>query len=156
MKVSIRAAHHCPFNTKLNHKQTYIVKLTTKLHLALALAAGMFTTTTYAGPSGPWPPNFPTRVTTMEQAKKCCVPGARVALACKDCKTINEKDGADKKGILSWFKPESKHGCSGCGGHIVVSQVGGGKSQSYTYKHTCSKCGKDSAFACSTHSKFAS
>ena len=129
------------------------MKLTTKLHLTLALAAGVFTTSAIAGPSGPWPQQFPTRVSTMEQAKKCCVPGARVALACKDCKTINEKDGNDKKGIMAWFKPESKHGCSGCGGHIVVSTYGGGKGQSYGYKHTCSKCGDKSAYVCTDHKK---
>jgi hypothetical protein len=37
---------------------------------------------------------------------ECCKPDARVALACKDCKTLEEKKGdADKAGILSWFAP---------------------------------------------------
>ncbi len=124
----------------------------TKLHLALALAAGMFTTSAIAGPGiGIWPSGFPTRVATKEMAMKCCLPGEKVALACKDCKTVNEKGGKDKKGILSWFKPDSKHDCSGCGGKINVHQVGGGKSTHYSYQHTCSKCGKDSAFTCATH-----
>ena len=126
-----------------------------RISILTAVVSAAFLTTTYAGPSGPWPPHFPTRVTTMEQARQCCVPGAKVALACKDCKTVSEKGGEDSKGVLAWFKPDSKHDCSGCGGKISVHQAGGGKSTHYSYQHTCSKCGKDSAYTCSTHSKFA-
>ena len=131
------------------------MKLTTTLHLALALAAGMFTTSVIAGP-GPriWPPAMPTHVTTKMQAMKCCLPDAKVALACKDCKTINEKDGANKKGIMAWFAPDSKHDCSGCGGKITVKQVGGGKGPTISeYTHTCSKCGDKSAYVCTDHKK---
>ena len=130
------------------------MKLNSIYKLTLAAAAlASFTITANAGPSGPWPQQFPTRVTTKMQAMKCCVPNAKVALACKDCKTINEKDGEDKKGIMSWFAPDSKHGCSGCGGKIVVSTYGGGKGQGYNYKHTCSKCGDKSAYVCTDHKK---
>ena len=124
-----------------------------KLTLAAAALAS-FTITANAGPSGPWPQQFPTRVTTKAQAESCCVPGARVALACKDCKTISEKGGEDKKGILSWFKPDSKHDCSGCGGKITVKQVGAGKGPTISeYTHTCSKCGDKSAYVCTDHKK---
>ena len=128
------------------------MKLTTKLQLTLALAAGIFTSSAIAGP-GPqnWPPAFPTRVKTMSHAMKCCQPKEKVALACKDCKTVNEKSGEDKSAILGWFKADSKHNCDGCGGKIDVTTYGGGKGQSYSYKHICSKCGPDSAFTCSTH-----
>ena len=66
----------------------------TKLHLALAIGAAMFTTSAMAGP-GPqtWPTGFPTVVKTEAQAMKCCLPKEKVALACKDCKTVNEKGG---------------------------------------------------------------
>ena len=130
------------------------MKLTTKLHLVLALAAGIFTTSAIAGP-GPHNLNeFPTRVATKEAAMKCCVPGAKVALACKDCKTLDLKKGEDKKGIMAWFAPDSKHDCSGCGGKITVTTVGGGKGPTLSqYKHTCSKCGADSAYVCTDHKK---
>ena len=124
------------------------MKLTTKLTLTLALVAG-FVTTTYAGPSN-WPPAYPTRVTTKAAAMACCVPKAHVALACKDCKTVNAKGGEDKKDILSWFAPDSTHGCSGCGGKITVS-AGDKKGTIGAYKHVCSKCSKDSAYVCTDH-----
>jgi hypothetical protein len=125
----------------------------TKLHLALALAAGMFTTSAIAGP-GPqtWPTGFPTVVKTEAAVMKCCLPKEKVALACKDCKTVSEKAGEDKKGILGWFKADSTHDCSGCGGKVTVKTVGGGKGPALAeYKHVCSKCGPDSAFTCATH-----
>lgn len=85
---------------------------------------------------------------------KCCLPGAKVALACKDCKTVNEKDGTEKKGIMAWFAPDSKHDCSGCGGKVTVTSSGGGKGPTVAqYKHTCSKCGPDSAYVCTDHKK---
>lgn len=124
----------------------------TKLHLVLALGAAMLTSSAMAGPGiQNWPPQFPTRVKTEAQAMKCCLPNEKVAMACKDCKTVSEKPGEDKKGIMGWFKADSKHDCSGCGGKIVVSTYGGGKGQAYSYKHICSKCGPDSAYTCSTH-----
>ena len=124
----------------------------TQLHVALTIGAALFTTSAIAGP-GPqnWPPNFPTRVKTEAQAMKCCLPKEKVAMACKDCKTVSEKGGEDKKGIMGGFKADSKHDCDGCGGKIAVSTYGGGKGQSYSYKHICSKCGADSAFTCATH-----
>jgi hypothetical protein len=122
-----------------------------KLHLALALATTMLTASAAAGPTN-WPPNYPTRVKTKAQAAECCLPNEKVALACKDCKTVNEKSGKDKKGIMAWFAPDSTHDCSGCGGKITVKQAGSGKGAPYgTYSHVCSKCGKDSAYTCATH-----
>ena len=125
-----------------------------RLHLALAIGAAMFTTSAIAGPGpgGGWPAGFPTHVKTAAHAEKCCLPKEKVALACKDCKTVNEKSGEDKKGILGWFKADSTHDCSGCGGKITVHQPPGGKVPAIsTYKHVCSKCGPDSAFTCATH-----
>jgi hypothetical protein len=126
---------------------------TTKLHLALALAAAMFTTSAIAGPApGTWPPGFPTVIKSKAQAEACCLPKAKVALACKDCKTVSEKGGEDKKGILSWFKPESNHDCSGCSGKMTVKRVGGDKGAILgEYTHICTKCGDKSAFTCATH-----
>lgn len=126
----------------------------TKLHLTLALAAGMFTTSAIAGPGpgGGWPAGFPTHVKTKEQAMKCCLPKEKVALACKDCKTVSEKPGEEKKGIAAWFKPDSMHDCSGCKGKVTYKEHGSGKGTGHAdYKHVCSKCGPDSAFSCATH-----
>ena len=114
----------------------------------------MFTSSALAGPdpASRWPAGFPTRVKTEAEVLKCCLPKEKVALACKDCKTVSEKAGEDKAGILAWFKPDSKHDCSGCGGKITVTAAGGGKGPALAqYKHTCSKCGPDSAFTCATH-----
>ena len=121
-----------------------------KILLTAAIVAASVATT-MAGPSV-WPPQYPTRVTTKQQAESCCLPKEKVALACKDCKTVNEKSGKDKKGIMAWFAPDSTHDCSGCGGKITVKQSAGGKGATYgTYTHTCSKCGKGSAYTCATH-----
>lgn len=131
------------------------MKLTTKLHLALALAAGLFTTSAIAGPGGHSPNDFPRKITTKEEAMECCVPKAKVAMACKDCKTLDVKDGEkEKTGIMAWFAPDSKHDCSGCGGKVTVTSTGGGKGPALSqYKHTCSKCGPDSAYVCTDHKK---
>jgi hypothetical protein len=131
------------------------MKSTLKLSLLLGTAVAAMNLTALAGPGpgGGWPAGFPTHVKSKEEAMDCCKPGVKVALACKDCKTVNEKDGEkDKKGIMSWFAPDSKHDCSGCGGKITVTTTGGGKGPTLSqYKHTCSKCGPDSAFTCATH-----
>ena len=126
------------------------MKTNRKLPLAVIGAAALFTSVALAGPSN-WPPNYPTRVTTKEAVMKCCLPKEKVALACKDCKTMTEKSGTDKKGILAWFAPDSTHGCSGCGGKVTVTATGGGKASMAKYQHTCSKCGPGSAFTCATH-----
>ena len=128
----------------------------TNLYLALAIGAAIFTNAAFAEPDTRsfHPDGFPTRVTTKEQAMKCCLPNEKVALACKDCKTVTAKSGEDKKGILAWFKADSTHDCSGCGGKITVRQIptGQGNSTSISeYKHVCSKCGPESAMTCATH-----
>ena len=121
--------------------------------LALAFAALVsFTAVAQAGPDrSNWPVGYPTVVKSKAEVMKCCLPGEKVALACKDCKTVDEKKGEDKKDILAWFKPDSTHKCSGCGGKITYkAQEGKGTGQA-TYKHVCSKCSADSAFTCATH-----
>ena len=127
----------------------------TKLHLALAIGAAIFTSPAIADTDSRnyRPTEFQTRVTTKEQAMKCCLPNEKVALACKDCKTASEKPGTDKKGIASWFKADSMHDCSGCGGKITATVAGAGKVRGSEYTHTCSKCGANSALVCSSHKK---
>jgi hypothetical protein len=90
---------------------------------------------------GIWPPDFPTLITTRSQAARC----AKVALACKDCKTVTEK--TCKRGIASLFKAPSTHGCSGCKGMITFTQRVSGKGMTTgDYSHMCSKCGPKSTF----------
>lgn len=125
-----------------------------KLSLLLGIAAAIFSSAAFAGPGpGNFPAGFPTHVKTKEQAMDCCKPGEKLALACKDCKTSIEKDGEkDKKGIMSWFAPDDKHDCSGCGGKITMKGNPASKApQASEYTHTCSKCGDNSAYTCATH-----
>jgi len=131
------------------------MKLTTKLHLALALAAGMFTTSAIAGPGVHSPSDFPTKVTTKTEAVTCCTAKAKVAMACTSCKTLDVKEGEkDKTTIMSWFAPDAKHDCAGCGGKITIRETGAGKGTSVSeYTHTCSKCGDKSAYVCTDHKK---
>lgn len=130
------------------------MKPTMKLLFALSIGAAMFTTSAIGEP-GPakWPAGYPTQVKTKPEAMACCLPKEKVALACKDCKTVNAKSGEDKKGILAWFKPDSTHDCSGCGGKIKVTTAAAGRVTFNEYIHTCSKCGEKSAFTCATHKK---
>lgn len=127
-------------------------KSTLKLTLLLGTAVAAMNLAAYAGPGpGNWPTGFPTHVKTKKQAEECCLPREKVALACADCKTVNEKDGKDKKGILAWFAPDDKHDCSGCGGKVVLKKLGDKTLTAGDYTHTCSKCGENSAFTCATH-----
>ena len=127
-----------------------------KLHLLLTTASAIITTAVFAGPGpGSLPTGFPAHVESKEEALACCRPGEEVTLACKDCKTAIVKDGEkEKKSILSWFAPDDKHDCSGCGGKMTLKQVPAGKGTAVAigdYTHRCRKCGDDSAFTCATH-----
>jgi len=128
------------------------MKLRTGVHVAALFAATIFTTSALAGPGpGNWPTGYPTVVKSKAEAEKCCLPKEKVALACKDCKTTTEKSGEEKKGILAWFEPDSKHDCSGCGGKITVKKPGDKGVIVGQYTHVCSKCGNESAYTCATH-----
>lgn len=131
-----------------------------RISIIIAPLFAAFLSTTHASPAGhgfsEWARNFDNPVTTKKAAEECCQPKEKVALVCKDCKTANEKPGEDRKGILGWFKPDSTHDCSGCGGKITVKQVPAGQGNTAgtgAYTHTCSKCGADSALVCATHKK---
>ena len=98
-----------------------------KTHINILIAAlfAAFVSTTHAGPPSPlwpgWESRLAYRVTTEKAAEDCCKEeGVKVALVCKDCKSVTEKPGTEKKGILGWFKADSMHDCSGCSGKITV------------------------------------
>ncbi len=75
--------------------------------------------------------------------------GAKVAMACSKCKTVQVADVDRQKGFLSWFEPKTKHVCPGCGGYWGYVVYGKG-SRHGDYVHTCSKCGDKSVFCCAT------
>ncbi len=120
-----------------------------KTLLTLAMAILVTTFTAKAGP--PFTPNWtPIQPRTLAAAEACHKGGEAVALVCKDCKSVNE---APKKGLAAFFKADSTHGCSGCGGKITVKNAMSGKGLTTgEYTHVCSKCSKDST-TCSKHAK---
>jgi hypothetical protein len=118
--------------------------------LQFILAALVATVITAQADSPNWPRTPWQPIKTQKQAEDCCAGGGKVALACPDCKTLDEK--TEKKGILGWFKADSNHDCAGCKGKITVKQIGAGKVQTAEFKHECSKC-KTGAFTCATHTK---
>ncbi len=132
----------------------------TRISILTAALFAAFLITAHAEPSGlqygEWTKYFDNRITTKKAAEACCLPKEKVALVCKDCKTASEKSGEDRKGILGWFKPDSMHDCSGCGGKITVRQIPTGQGNTGSigeYQHVCSKCGDKSALVCGTHKK---
>ena len=121
--------------------------------LTAALFAALITTA-HAGDYGVWKAYVSKPITTTKAVDDCCKEaGAQVALVCKDCKTVSDKPGTEKKGIMGWFKADSMHDCSGCSGKITVKagNVKGGPAGEY--KHVCSKCGDNSALICGMHKK---
>ena len=127
------------------------MKSNIKLTFLLGAAVAAMNLAAYAGPG---PQDFPVRVKTKKEAEACCIPGNKVALACKDCKTLDAKSGEEKKSILAWFAPDEKHDCSGCSGKITVKKAGGDKGATVgEFTHVCTKCGENSAYTCAMHSK---
>jgi Na+-translocating ferredoxin:NAD+ oxidoreductase RNF subunit RnfB len=119
-----------------------------KSYLALAFSAALITTS-FAGPGNANLTDYPTRITSKEQAEKL-EKGTKLAFTCTSCKTVNPIE--EKKTFLSWFAPDQTHGCSGCGGKVTVVSVPGGKAGPVTiYKHICTKCGDKSAYTCAGH-----
>lgn len=130
----------------------------TRITIIIAALFAAFVTTSHAGPPSPlwpdWESRLGNRVATEKAAEDCCkVEGVKVALVCKDCKSVTEKPGTEKKGVMGWFKADSMHDCSGCKGKITVGlpKNSGGRDAQYT--HTCSKCGANSAVVCGNHKK---
>ena len=109
-----------------------------------ALFIGMSAFTSFAGPStGAYVP-----LQTAKQAK--ALPDkAKIMMACAGCKTIRP---LDKKGIAAWFSTKVQHDCTACGGKLKFRGVPGKSAGSPTeYVHTCSHCGKVSAYVCASH-----
>ena len=118
----------------------------------LAFAAALITTSSSLADGGRINfADYPTRVTSKVQAGKL-EKGTKMAFACKSCKTV--KPIAEKKTFLSWFAPEEKHDCPGCGGKVTVKHFSAGNGGNATYEeytHVCTKCGDMSAYTCAGH-----
>jgi hypothetical protein len=122
------------------------VKLTTLLAIAVATVA--LGATSFAGPA---PESYQHHVRSRDEADKLPAK-THVAFACASCKTF--KPIEDRKTFLSFFAPDQKHGCDGCGGKVTIKQVPSGQGNTVSigeYTHTCSKCGSKSAYTCSAH-----
>lgn len=78
-----------------------------------------------------------------------------MAMVCAKCKTVyvtRVKQGTKGAELLMANGKTTEligtHACSGCGGTWTI--VGVGKGATTELKHTCTKCGDDSAFCCAT------
>jgi hypothetical protein len=114
--------------------------------LIAALLAATVITAQADSPNWPRTPYKP--IKTVKQSDDCCAAGGKVALACPDCKTLNEQ--GDKKAAADFFKKNATHDCAGCKGKVTVKLIAGGKVQDVQTTHECSKC-KTGAFTCATH-----
>jgi hypothetical protein len=91
--------------------------------------------------------NFTFPIVSREQAEGL-KPGAKIAMACRNCKTVQVREVDLNRAVLDWFTPNVKHVCPGCGGYYKYSHRSIGTTP--FYKHTCSKCGDKSMYCCST------
>ena len=83
---------------------------------------------------------FDQPITNVQQA--AAVPkGAKVAMACSKCKTIQV---ADRKSLQKSEEP-----CPGCHGHFGFDSYGHHSSHGH-YVHDCTVCGPSSVFCCTT------
>jgi phage FluMu protein Com len=137
----------CPALRRAKSKTKETNMKNIRLLVAAALAA---TVITAQADSPNWPRAPYKAITTVKQAEDCCAAGGKVALACPDCKTLNEK--GEKKEAAAFFDKSAKHDCAGCKGVITVKNIAGGKVQDAQQAHECSKC-KTGAFTCATHTK---
>ena len=86
------------------------------------------------------------QVNTPEQTKDLKT-GDTVAMVCSMCKNV-AITRVDKQRGREFLTSGTKHDCPMCGG--TVESVGQRIDKKTTIKHTCSKCGDQSAFCCAT------
>jgi hypothetical protein len=117
-------------------------------HLRNFVLAGVGASTLSSATAGTLPPGFQYHIGSRQQVEQLPV-GAKVALVCAKCKTVNIAEVDKNRRFLSWFTPGSKHNCPGCRGQF--ENFSGARGSRGYYMHTCSKCG-DRALACSANS----
>jgi len=89
------------------------------------------------------------KITTPTEYKKL-PDNAQIAMACSKCKSVSvtKKRYADKPYRGEADVELTVHQCPGCGG-TITRKMGEDKDK-LIWTHTCSKCGDDSAYCCST------
>jgi len=122
--------------------------------MAMALTAWLPTTASAADETKPMKPMkggehllMLQGINTEAQAE-ALKPGDSLAMVCAKCKSVTVENVNIEKGHIKTVTLGEKHLCPGCGGTIEI--VGQGKGKTEVRKHTCSKCGDDSAFCCAT------
>lgn len=86
-------------------------------------------------------------IKTRAQAEQL-QPGDSMAMVCAKCRSVMVQRVNLDKGHIKTMTVGEKHLCPGCNSTIKV--VGTGKGARDEVKHTCEKCGDDSAFCCAT------
>jgi hypothetical protein len=115
--------------------------------LTLAATASLFALADQVGAQTQNKESIYNPIQSQEQAQ-ALPEGSRVAMVCAKCKTVQVT--TEKKNFLTWFTPKTKHLCPGCGGYWIYTQRSVKGLERAPYAHTCSKCGSDSAFCCSS------
>ena len=134
--------------------------LGTSMVFALAMAASLPLTAGAADDTKPMKPmkggehlRMLNKVETKEQAE-AVKPDDTFAMVCGKCKTVyvtRVKQGTKGAQLLMGSAPAAligTHACAGCGGTWTITGVG--KGATTELKHSCSACGDDSGFCCST------
>jgi len=118
-------------------------------HLRNFVVAGIIVSSLSAATAGiVSDPRFRYHIKSRQQVEQLPV-GAKIALVCAKCKTVNIEEVDTNRRFLSWFVPGAKHNCPGCRGQF--ENFSGARGSRGYYMHTCSKCG-DRALACSAKS----
>lgn len=127
------------------------ISLSRVIQIVFCVLAAVVLLPSAAAQGGRWRDyNMPFPIVSREQAEGL-KPGAKIAMACTKCKTVQVREVDLNRGILEWFTPNVKHVCPGCGGNW--SWVTYGRSPRHgDWVHTCSKCGDKSMYCCSTES----
>lgn len=86
-------------------------------------------------------------INTRAQAQ-ALKPGDSIAMVCTKCRSVTVEYVHLEQGHFKQVMPGEKHLCPGCEGTIEI--VGHGQDKQAVLKHTCSKCGDESAFCCAT------
>lgn len=64
--------------------------------------------------------DLPFPIVSREQAEGL-KPGAKIAMSCMKCRTVQVREVDKNRTFLEWFNPKVKHVCPACGGHWGTS-----------------------------------
>lgn len=133
---------------------------TTKIHLIACATLALVFTASAAEPMKPMKGGehllMLNKLETQGDAD-ALKPDDSIAMVCAKCKTVyitRVKQGV-KGAELLMAKGQpmeliGTHPCAGCHSTVTVTTTSQGKGKEAVLKHSCSACGNDSAFCCST------